>query len=132
MSNPGTAKDKIVPSITGNPLLDTTIRVVLTTLSAAITTFIVVHLQKLGFSDPNLTVEIGALVFSILLGAATVVWSLVQTKLNQINTVTHVINAAATGEIPESIKIAAIKAPTISEETITAALNNAEAIKNQQ
>lgn len=127
-----TAQKPLVPSITGYPLLDTLLRIGLTSGSAALTAVILTWLNAHGFNDPNLSVMIGGAILTTLIGAATVGWSLIQAKLNQLSIVQHVMNAAATGEIPENIKLAAIKAPSVSEETITKALNNAETIKAAQ
>jgi len=128
-TNVGADKRALIPSITGNPLLDTAIRVVLTSASAAITALIVKHLADMGFSDPDLKAEIGAAVFSTLVGAATVTWSIVQTHLNQMSVVQHTVDALATGEVSDAVKVAAMKSSSITDERIILAADNAEAIK---
>lgn len=126
------ANKPLIPSITGNPFLDTAIRIGLTSASAAITAVILTWLNAHGFHDPNLGLEVGGAVLATMIGAATVIWSFLQTKMNQLAVVQHVITTAATGEIPDNIKAAAVKAPSISDVEITKAINNAEATKASQ
>lgn len=132
MSNPEMNSKPIIPNITGNPMLDTAIRIGLTSGSAALTAIILTWLNAHGFVDPHLSVLIGGVVLSTLIGAATVIWSFVQTRLNKLSVVQHTIEAVATGQISDAVKVAALKAPSVSEEQITKALNNAETIKGQQ
>lgn len=131
MTNTNTGADKkpIIPSITGYPMLDTAIRVLLTSLAASVTTLIVKHLSDMGFNDPNLSIEVGSAVLTVMIGAATVGWSFVQTRLSKNAVVEHTVEALATGQVPDAVKAAAVASPKISDEKIVAAGINAEAIR---
>lgn len=126
------ANKPLIPSITGNPLLDTLLRGALLAGSAYVTAILVTWANAHGFTGPNVSLEIGAAVLSTMVTVAVFAWSFIQTKLNQLSVAQHVITTQATGVIPENVKIAAIKAPSISEVEITKALNNAEATKASQ
>lgn len=131
MANPDAAvpAKPIVPAITGNPFIDTALRVLLTSAAAAITAIIVTWLAAHGYNDPNMALMVGGGVLSVLIGAVTVIWSFLQTKLNQTNTVHQVINAVATGVIPDNIMKVAIASPKVSDVQIMKASDNAETIK---
>lgn len=134
MSNSGTPTNAkpIIPSITGYPSLDTTLATGILIAAGIIDGKIYGLMAAHALNVADYKTAIFTCTVATLVAAATFIWRLVQSKLNQLAVTQHVITAAATGEIPEAIKVAAIKAPSISEVEITKALNNAETIKAQQ
>lgn len=74
-----------VPSLTGNPGLDSIIRSGLIAASAAITGVILTWLNAHGFNDPNLSVMIGGAVFAALLALAGAAWGWLKgTQVGQV------------------------------------------------
>lgn len=121
----------IIPSITGYPAIDTLVGAVLVSGSTMLATTCVTWMNAHGFTDVTV-----AQVSGVLLGAfvtvATIIWRMLQTNKTKTAVADHVITAAATGQIPDSILKEAVKAPAISEIKIEQALNNAQTIKENQ
>lgn len=127
-NNPNTKP--LVPTLTGNPVIDSMIGAGLMAASTALATTSLTWMNSHGFH--NVTQEqLFGVIFGGLCMGATVVWRYVQTKKTKTAIADHAITAAATGVIPAAVVKEAVKAPSIPETEITAALNNAEAIKNQ-
>jgi hypothetical protein len=129
MTNP--LKKPVIPSITGYPAIDTALAAAIIWGSGVITGKIYGLIAGSALATQDFQMAIFGSVVATLVAIATVVWRLLQAKWNQLAVVNTTIEAAATGQIPENVVRAAVKAPTISEEKITAALNNAETIKTQ-
>lgn len=121
----------VIPSITGNPMLDTILAGSITGAGGLITGIAVGWLNAHGFNDPNLGTYIGSAVTGTLVSIAVIIWRLMGDKKTEVAVADHVIEAAATGQIPDKILQTAVKAPTISEAKIQAAVVNAEEIKTK-
>lgn len=122
---------KSVPSITGNPMYDTTIAGAISGVGGLITGITVGWLNAHGFQDPNLYTYVFTGVTGTLGSIAVVIWRVLVSKRNQIAHADEVINAVATGHISEQIKKIAVAAPSISDDKIMAAVTNAEKIKQR-
>lgn len=121
----------IIPSITGYPMLDTLLSAALVSGSTALATASVTWMNSHGFN--NITeAQVSGTILGILITIATITWRAINSKKTQTVVADHVITAAATGEIPDAVKKEAIRAPSISEEKIEKALNNAQTIKENQ
>jgi hypothetical protein len=97
------AKAAIVPSITGNPMLDTALRNGIITASAALAAIIVTWLNSKGFSDPNLTLLVSGAIASVLTAIAAIAWGIWQTRKSQQAIVNNTVHAALTGEVSAAI-----------------------------
>lgn len=127
-----TGTDKpIIPSITGYPVLDTLLSAALVSGSTALATASVTWMNSHGFNGVTVEQVTGA-ILGVAVTVATIIWRVLQSKKSQTAVADHVITAAATGVIPESILKEAVKAPSISEAKIELAVANTQTIKEQQ
>lgn len=108
--------NQLIPSITGNSTIDGILRILLGSMAAAITTWLVVTLK---ITDPNLVVEVGTMVLSFVGLMAVVVWSYIHSANTQKAVVQHTVDAAITGKLP---------APVMA----VASLAQLRAVKNSQ
>ncbi len=122
----------IIPSITGFPALDSILAAAILGGAGLIDGKIYGLMDAHALHSADYQAAIFSCTVATLAAIATLAWRIFQTRLNQLAVTQHVITAAATGEIPDAIKMAAFKAPSISEVDITKALNNAETIQAQQ
>jgi hypothetical protein len=116
----------VMPSITGNPLIDTLIRSALIAVATAIGAVIVTWLNAHGFNDPNLGTMVTGAILSVLAVIAVGAWGYINAKLTRQRVVATTAVAAATGVIPTPV--VAITKPA-DEAAITAALNKAQLSK---
>ena len=121
----------IIPSITGNPVIDTMLGAGLISVSTALATTSVTWMNAHGFQGGDAT-QITGVILGVLVLVATTVWRFVASKKAKTSVADHVITAAATGQIPDSIIKEAVKAPSIPDTKIQEAVANAEAIKEKQ
>lgn len=126
-----TGSKPVIPSITGYPQLDTLLRGAIIAGSSYLTARCIDWMNLHHLTNSDLQITVGGAILSSMILVATLVWGQIQTRLNKLSAVQHVITAAATGTISDEVKVAAIKAPSISEVEITKALNNAEVLKGQ-
>ena len=131
MSGPVSGKP-IIPSITGIPVLDTVAAGLIVGASGVLTGICLGWANAHGFTDPNLGTEIGGAITGTLSALAIIIWRALQSRKTQTAVADHVITAAATGQIPDSIVKEAVKAPSISDTKIEKAIQNSEAIKEKQ
>lgn len=109
MPTPTATLAPVVPTITGSPALDAFLRNALTGVAAAITAVIVTWLNSKGFNDPNLTLMISAALFAGLCALASAVWAYIQKNKTIKAMADHVVEAAATGIVPENVAAVATK-----------------------
>lgn len=119
----------VIPTLTGNPVIDSMIGAALVSASTALATICVTWMNAHGFQGADQTQVFGA-IFGLLGLVATVVWRFVQTRKIKPAVADHVITAAATGVIPDSVMKEAVKAPSISDTKIETAVENTQAIKD--
>ena len=121
----------LVPTFTGNPVYDSMIGAALVSASTALATTSVTWMNAHGFTGVTIDQVAGAL---IGIGGAvfTVAWRYVQSKKTNVAMAEHVIDAAANGNIPDSIKKVAVAAPEIPDSKIATAVVNASAISTVQ
>ena len=103
-------KAALVPTVTGNPVLDTFVGHTLTAVSAAVATAAVVWGDAHGFNSAallkdgiNLSMIYGAVVFATLSGAFSYGWAWLRTHRSQNAIIDGVVNAAITGIVPAPI-----------------------------
>lgn len=125
------ADKPVIPTLTGNPVIDSMIGAALVSASTALATVCVTWMNSHGFQGADQTQIFGA-IFGILGLISTVIWRWVQTRKIQPAVADHVITAAATGVIPDSVMKEAVKAPSISETKIEQAVSNTAVIKENQ
>jgi hypothetical protein len=128
----------VLPFTTGSTRMDSMLLSVLIGASGIATGLIVGWLNAHGFSDPNLTLLVSGMVFSLLAGVVGGAWSYFKQKQAQDSVVERTIAAATSGSIaPEIIHAAnpqqlqrivtagVAKSPE-AEKALTVALNKAQ------
>lgn len=130
MSDSSTNKP-IIPSITGIPVLDTMLGAALISVSTALATTAVTWMNAHGFQGYDAT-QVSSAILGILVLVATITWRYMSVQKTKTAVADHVITAAATGQIPDSVLKEAVKAPAISDAKIEQAMQNAEVIKEKQ
>lgn len=104
MSNPGNNNaPSMIPTITGNPAIDTLLRNAIISLAAGLTGILVTWLNSHGIKDPNLTVVLSGAIVSALVAVAGIVWGIWQTRQSQQAIVNNTIHAALTGEVSQAV-----------------------------
>ena len=121
----------IIPSITGIPVLDSIIGSGLIFASTALASVSVTWMNSHGFQGAD-TTQISGIILGVLVLAATVTWRFIAAKRAVTAVADHVITAAATGQIPDSVMREAIKSPLIPDAKIEKAVQNTEIIKENQ
>lgn len=123
MSAPGKKDAFVMPSITGNPAVDSLLRGALVAATMGITTVIVTWLNAHGFYDPNYGLMISGAIFSTLCTIAVMAWGYVNAKLTKRAVVVQTVVAATTGEVPHAVTKAITPADEVA---ITKELNKAQ------
>lgn len=121
----------LVPTLTGNPVIDTMLGSALMAAATFLATTSVTWMNSHGFTNVTVEQATGA-ILGILGMIATAAWRYVQSKKTKTAIADHAITAAATGVIPYSIVKEAVSAPSISDTEISKAVTNAETIKENQ
>lgn len=96
-------KTALVPTVTGNATVDTALRNLTITLSAAVTAMIMTFLNQHGFNDPNLTLLISGAVASTITAIAAIAWGIWSTRQSQKAIINNTVHAALTGEVSAAI-----------------------------
>jgi len=99
------ADQKILPSITGNAMVDTAIRYGAATIGAGIVAWAASWAAQHGFKIPDKdTLAIYTQIASggVVMGGA-ILWGLVSTKKSEATVVANAVQSAATGQVPEAI-----------------------------
>lgn len=124
-------KKPLVPTLTGNPVIDMFLGTVLMSGSTVLATTCLTWMNSHGFTGITFEqllgtfVGIGGMVFTVL-------WRYIQTKKTKTAIADHTMTAISTGVIPDSVVKEAVAAPAISEMKIETALNNAAVIKENK
>ncbi len=110
LTNPTPEKTALVPTVTGNPMVDTFVGHTLTAVSAAVATAAVVWGDSHGFNSAalakdgiNLGVIYGAVIFAALSGAFSYAWAWLRTHRSQNAIIDGVFNAAISGIVPAPV-----------------------------
>lgn len=121
----------LIPSISGNPLVDTVVAGFITGAGGVITGFCMSFLVKHNMAGPGVEEAIYGAVTGTLVSLAIIAWRVVVGNKTKVIIAEHVIDATATGEISPQIREIAEGASSISEEKIEQAVVNAREIKNR-
>lgn len=124
MATPATS----LPTVTGNPAVDSLIRNGLTAASASLSAVILTWLNAHGFNDPNLNLMLSGIIFAVLVALAGLAWgylkgteldSLIEAK--QTEGVNAGMQLAASGQMltmETPLGVAPIPATTASAKAI--------------
>jgi len=119
MSNPPIPSSP-VPTITGNPGLDSLIRSALIAAAAALTGIMLTWLNAHGFSDPNLNLLLSGAVLTVLTTAAVAAWGYLKgTQVGKLVADAHLVGVQAGVAAQQAITVSQPNAPTTAPENIT-------------
>lgn len=105
-----------VPSLTGNPVLDTDIRSLIMMIGGSASTALITYLANHGINNANLNAQIPVIVVTVLSMAATVatgIWARLAKRTSVNAVVENSITAAATGVVPDAVKTLASPAQKV-------------------
>lgn len=99
-----------VPSITGNPVVDTAFKAVILPVAASLSTVLIGYLTSHGITNANLDAQIPVLVTAVLTSLVTIgvgVWMVISKRTTVNAVITQSIEAAQTGVVPDAVKVLA-------------------------
>lgn len=98
---------KVLPAITGYPLLDSLLRGLLFAAAGALATLSIPTLAKYGINDPKTLAEVPTFIFAALFVGLSMLWSRIRDKQVVKSMLDHTISAVEQGAVPAVFQVAA-------------------------